>query len=248
MKRKDGSGGGYGQFCPIAIAAEVVAQRWTPLVLRGMVCGAERFNDIQASVPRMSSALLSKRLKELEFAGIVERAGAGRGARYLLTEAGRELFPTLDAMGAWAQKWLRREITRDENLDPDVFMWELRQVQIAAGRTVKARRTVHFRLGGVPASRRLYWLVFEGADIDICVKDPGHEVDLWVSAHLRTLVELWLGHRSLAEAKRDGSLTLDGPPKEVRAFADWFERSHFAAVGDRLREEQASGQAGAGVR
>jgi hypothetical protein len=113
---------------------------------------------------------------------------------------------------------------------------------------VKTRRTVHFQLGGVPADRRLYWLVFDGPDIDICVKDPGHAVDLWVSAHLRTLVELWLGHKSLAQAKRDGSLTLDGSPKEVRAFADWFARSHFAAVGDRLRVEAASGQADAGLR
>lgn len=241
MTAKNGSLGRYGQFCPIAVAAEVVAQKWTPLVLRGMVCGAERFNDIQASVPRMSSALLSKRLKELESAGIVARAGAGRGARYVLTEAGRELFPVLDEMGVWAQKWLRREITRDENLDPEVFMWELRQMQIVAGRTVKARRTVHFQLSGVPAGRRLYWLVFEGADIDICVKDPGHEVDLWITAHLRTLVELWLGHKSLAEAKRDGSLVLDGSPKEIRAFTDWFARSHFAAVGDRLRKARSAG-------
>jgi DNA-binding HxlR family transcriptional regulator len=237
MKRKDG----YGQFCPIAIAAEVVAQKWTPLVLRGMICGAERFNDIQASVPRMSSAMLSKRLKELEFSGIVERTGESRGARYLLTEAGRELFPVLDEMGAWAQKWLRREITRDENLDPDVFMWEMRQMQIVAGRSVKTRRTVHFQLSGVPADRRLYWLVFEGADIDICVKDPGHDVDLWVSADLRTLVELWLGHKSLADARRDGSLVLDGAPREIRAFADWFVRSPFAAVGDRLRKARAAG-------
>jgi DNA-binding HxlR family transcriptional regulator len=239
MKRKDG----YGQFCPIAIAAEVVAQKWTPLVLRGMVCGAQRYNDIQASVPRMSSALLSKRLKELEFAGIVERVsdGEGRGSRYLLTDAGRELFPTLDAMGAWAQKWLRREITRDENLDPDVFMWELRQVQLTSGRAVQDRRVVSFQLDGVPVAKRFYWLVFDKDDVEICIKDPGHEVDLWISAHLRTLVELWLGHKSLAAAKRDGSLSLDGSPKEIRAFGDWFMRSHFAAVGDRLRAGRAMG-------
>lgn len=120
---------GYGQFCPIAVAAEVVAERWTPLVLRAFFCGATKFNEIQSSVPRMSSALLSRRLKELEQAGIVDRkpVSKGRGHDYSLTAAGQELFQILDKMGFWAQKWLRREITSQKNLDPDAMFWELRQ-------------------------------------------------------------------------------------------------------------------------
>lgn len=224
----------YGQYCPIAIAAEVMAERWTPLVLRALFCGATRFNDIQASVPRMSSALLSRRLKQLEHANILERTPQGRGGEYRLTQAGRELFPVLDAMGVWAQKWLRREITREENLDPDVLMWEVRRMAINAGDHIDARRVVEFRLDGVPVDRRFYWLVFEGGDIDICVQDPGHEVDLWVEVHMRTLVEIWLGFDTLPASEREGRLHLEGSRAQREAFRGWFRLSHFAASGRQL--------------
>jgi DNA-binding HxlR family transcriptional regulator len=224
---------GYGQYCPIAVAAEVMAERWTPLVLRGLFCGATRFNDIQASVPRMSSALLSRRLKELEFAGIIERVATakGRGHDYALTEAGQELFPVLDTMGAWAQKWLRREITDQRNLDPDVLMWELRRAALEAERRVEKRRVAQFQLDGVPVAKRFYWLVFEPDDVDICVRDPGYEVDIWIRASLRTLIEIWLGHGTLSRALEDGNLELDGTKAEIKAFRDWFCLSHFAPAG-----------------
>lgn len=224
---------GYGQYCPIAIAAEVLAERWTPLVLRGLFCGATRFNDIQGSVPRMSPALLSRRLKELEAANVIEKrpAAEGRGHEYRLTRAGEELFPVLDRMGAWAQKWLRREITEQANLDPDVLMWELRRSALDAGRDAGPRRVARFHLEGVPAARRFYWLVFEAGGVDVCVRDPGFEVDLWVHAHIRTLVQIWLGHRTIAAARRDGDLDLEGDRKEIAAFDEWFALSHFAPAG-----------------
>ena len=230
---------GYGQYCPIAVAAEVLAERWTPLVLRGLFCGATRFNDIQASVPRMSSALLSRRLKELEYANIIERvpAAGGRGGESRLTPAGQELFPVLDRMGAWAQKWLRREITTDKNLDPDILMWELRRSALAAERRVEQRRVVRFQLDGVPVAKRLYWLVFEPEDVDICIRDPGYEVDLWVTAGMRALVEVWLGHRTLTSALDDESLCLDGSPAEVSAFRQWFCLSHFAPAAGNVESE-----------
>lgn len=226
----------YGQYCPIAIAAEVMAERWTPLVLRGLFCGASRFNDIQASVPRMSSALLARRLKELEAAGILEKrpTRTGKGHEYALTASGRELFPALDAMGVWAQTWLRREITRDDNLDPDVLMWEVRRMALNAGERADERRVVEFTLEGVPAEKRFYWLVFEKGDIDICVQDPGHEIDLWVEAHIRTLIEIWLGFDTLTAALEAGRLLLDGARAEQDAFRRWFHLSHFAASGQRI--------------
>ncbi|ANK82007.1 MAG: hypothetical protein TEF_15325 [Rhizobiales bacterium NRL2] len=232
---------GYGQYCPIAIAAEVMAGRWTPLVLRGLFCGATRFNDIQASVPRMSPALLSRRLKELEAANIVEKRPVPEGGRshdYRLTPAGEELFPVLDRMGAWAQKWLRREITQEANLDPDLLMWELRQSALIADRDVEPRRVVRFHLEGVPAARRFYWLVFEGPEVDMCVRDPGFEVDLWIHAHIRTLVEIWLGHRTIAAARNTGDLELEGDRAEIAAFGEWYALSHFAPAG---RQTPATG-------
>lgn len=223
----------YEQYCPIALAAEVLAERWTPLVLRALFCGATRFNDIQASVPRMSSALLSRRLKELEHANVIARQADPnrRGSEYRLTPAGEELFPVLDRMGVWAQKWLRREITTDRNLNPDVLMWDLRRTVLNAGRRVEQRRVVCFQLDGVPVAKRFYWLVFEPTDVDVCLRDPGFAVDLWVFAHLRTLVEVWMGHRPLSGAVEEGLLRLEGDRRERAAFPEWFALSRFAPAG-----------------
>jgi DNA-binding HxlR family transcriptional regulator len=226
---------GYGQFCPISVAAEIVAKPWTPLVLRELCCGATRYRDIRHGLPRMSSALLSRRLRELEHARIIDRlpAAGGKGHEYRLTEAGAELFPVLEDMGWWAQKWLRREITDDRHLDPDVLMWEIRRAAIDADRPVEDRRVVRFELTGQPPERRFYWLVFEPGAVDICVRDPGHELDLWITATLRTLVEIWVGHRGLDAALGDGRLRLDGSPAELRAFRTWFRLSHFAGSDER---------------
>ena len=227
---------GYGQYCPISVTAEIIAERWTPLVLRALFSGATRFNEIQDSVPRMSPALLSRRLKELEHARVIDRLPdeGGRGAEYRLTEAGSELFPVLDRMGFWAQKWLRREITSPKNLDPDVLMWEIRRTALNAGRSVEGRRVAEFTLSDMPPERRRYWLVFEGKEVDVCVRDPGHEVDLWITASMRTLVEIWLGHRTLPGARADDSLKLDGAPAEIDGFEDWFALSHFAAAAEQI--------------
>jgi DNA-binding HxlR family transcriptional regulator len=220
---------GYGQHCPIAIAAEIVAERWTPLLVRALCLGATHFNEIHESVPRMSSALLSKRLRELEYAGVIHRAaGAGGRSEYRLTEAGEALFPVLEAMGFWAQRWLKRDITREENLDPFILMWEIRRHWRSSGRDLAVRRVVHFHLDGAPVAKRLYWLVFEPHDIDICTRDPGFEIDLWITASIRTLVEIWLGHRSLDAAINDDALRLDGSAAERNAFRRWFALSHFA--------------------
>ncbi len=119
---------GYGQFCPVALAAEILAERWMPLVVRELLCGSVRFNDLQRGVPRMSSALLAHRLKQLQFGGIVERRrGKGRGFEYHLTPAGRELFPVIEKMGLWAQRWLRHDLVNAANLDPDLLMWDIRR-------------------------------------------------------------------------------------------------------------------------
>lgn len=145
-------------------------------VIGSLICGAHRFNDIQASVPRLSSALLSRRLKELEYAGVIERkpVRSGRGHAYYLTPSRREMLPVLDAMGDRAQKWLRREITEDRNLGPDMFFWELRHVALSGGYSVDSRKVIGFRLHGVPIERRFYRLVFGPDDVDVCTRTPGY--------------------------------------------------------------------------
>jgi DNA-binding HxlR family transcriptional regulator len=224
---------GYGQFCPISRAAEVLAERWTPLVVRELLCGSVRFNDLQRGVPRMSPSLLSRRLKELEYAGIVERkkAEAGRGWEYHLTESGRDLFPIVERMGVWAQRWLRHDLVVDENLDPDLLMWDIRR-RVTTGIIEDGRRfVVCFQFLGVPSNRRRYWLVIDKGEADLCIKDPGYEVDLYITAKIATLTEIWLGHVPIARALRDGHLTLDGAPKDIRGFEAWFALSPTAAAG-----------------
>lgn len=224
---------GYQQFCPIALTSEVLCNRWTTLILRAFFCGATKFSDIQKSAPNMSSATLSSRLKQLEHAGVIERLPrrSGTVSEYSLTESGRALFPILDEMGNWAQEWLRREIVADENLDPDVLFWELRQLALLRGDRRKTRRVASFLLDGVPRKKRAYWIVFEPDDIEVCIKDPGHEVDIAITAHIRTLVEIWLGHVSLGSALERDAITLDGSASEIKAFSTWFMLSHFSKVG-----------------
>lgn len=224
---------GYGQYCPVSRAAEIVAERWTPLIIRELHLGSTRFNDLQRGVPRMSSALLSKRLKELEYAGIVERrpAATGRGLEYHLTAAGRELTPIIVGMGHWAQRWVRDDLTRDENLDPDLLMWDIHRGVAADRIPVERRYVTQFQLSGVPVSRRRYWLVFNGGDVDVCMKDPGFDVDLAISVHVKTLVEIWLGHVPIREAIRMGHLTFDGAREDIKAFPEWFALSPMAEAG-----------------
>lgn len=221
---------GYNHFCPVALTSELICNRWTTLILRAFFCGATRYSDIQNSAPMMSSAILSQRLKELEHANIIETipAIANRRKQYKLTPAGKALFPIIEQMGIWAQNWLRREITLEENMNPDVLFWELRRLNIARGIDVECRRVTEFRVSGVPAAKQRYWLIFEPGDIEICIKDPGHEVDLWVSSSIKTLVEVWLGHIQLGQAYENGSLQLDGARSEIEAFSKWFALSHFA--------------------
>jgi len=223
---------GYGQFCPVAIAAEVLAERWTPLVIRELLCGSVRFNDLQRGVPRMSSALLARRLRELQHAGIIERrSGATGSAEYHLTPAGKELFPVIEGMGLWAQRWLRHDHLDPGNLDPNLLMWDVRR-NVASRITRREHRYVtEFRFSGVPANQRCYWLVFEGDAVDLCYKDPGFEVNLFVSGSLRLLTEIWLGHVTIDQAVREDRLRLDGSRRDAVAFRAWFALSMFAPAG-----------------
>jgi len=213
----------YGQFCPVAKTAEILALKWMPLVIRELLAGSIRFNDIQRGVPLMSPSLLSTCLRELEDAGIVERRSAekGRGSTYHLTQAGRELAPIIELYANWAKTWLRREIS-EQDLDPGLLMWDVHRNLDASYMPDDRRVSVQFELTGMKAKQRRWWVVFEDGTADLCMKDPGHEIDLYVAAPLRSLTEIWLGQRPINEALKAGELTLDGPRKLVDTFPKWF--------------------------
>lgn len=224
---------GYGQFCPVAMAAEILAERWTPLVVRELLCGSMRFNDLQRGVPRMSSALLSRRLKELEYSGIIERGSTpeGRGSIYRLTRAGEELAPILIGMGNWAQRWKRDDLVDDDKLDPDLLMWDMHRRIDKSAIAQDRRFVIQFQFAGMPADRRLYWLMVAGDDVEVCMKHPGFEVDLYVGCPMRTMAQIWLGHETIDAAIRQGELELDGSPHDIKLFKTCLELSVFAEAG-----------------
>ena len=220
----------YGQFCPISRAAELLTTRWTPLLVRELYFGSTGFADLRRGLPRMSSALLSQRLKELEHSGIIVRRRAERGNGFIheLTDAGRALFPVLKSMGKWAQEYSRDDLTVDENLDPDLLMWNIRRRANARSVPVDQQLVVAFQFSGVPTNRSQFWLIFKDGNADLCLRDPGFDVALVVGVNIKIMTRVWLGHTPLDQAIRMGDLKLDGDRQSVTVFRDWFRISLLA--------------------
>jgi DNA-binding HxlR family transcriptional regulator len=201
--------GAYGQFCPLSRATEVVCQRWTPQILRELLLGSTRFNEIRRGVPTCSPATLAKRLKELQAAGVVNHDPID--ATYTLTEAGKELLPVIQGLGEWGHRWVRTEYGPDD-LDPTLLLWDFGE----------ARTVVQITFPNLPAPRRYYWVVDDGRDVDLCLTDPGTPVDAEITADLRVLTQIWLGDACFDDALKDGSITLQGPAHLTRTIPDWF--------------------------
>lgn len=228
---------GYGQFCPVAKASEILAERWTPLVLRELLAGSHRFNDLRRGVPLMSRSLLSKRLRSLEDAGVVERrARPGRQAHeYHLTPAGEELRPLVEVLGNWGQRWVLADVEEDD-LDPSLLMWDIRR-GVRTEHLPEDRIVVRFDLRDVAGAHGRWWLVVGGGEIDLCLTDPGFEVSLHLRVSQRTLTRYWLGQIDWSQALAD-DLELVGPRWLQRSIPTWLGRSAFAGV------ERPSGPSG----
>lgn len=215
----------YGQFCPVAQALEVLGERWTLLVVREMFAGSKRFNEIHRGVPLMSPTLLSHRLRRLRRVGVVER---GEQGDYLLTAAGRELWPVVEELGVWGMRWARDEI-RPEHLDPSTLVWDMRR-RLDAGALPDRRVVVELRFHGITRGQPVWWLTVDRTDVDVCLTDPGFGIDLVVDADLRTMIMVWMGDVPLAEALRAGGVTVTGAPALERAFPRWLRLAQLAGV------------------
>jgi DNA-binding HxlR family transcriptional regulator len=218
----------YGQFCPVALGAEIFAERWTPLILRELLIGAKRFSDIQRGVPRISRNLLTQRLESLRRTGIIERrpAPSGRGHEYLLTEAGRGLGAVIDALGTWGYRWASQEIS-EEHLDPDFLMWALRRM-VRVDSLPAERVVVSFRFQREP--KRHYWLVLTKPEVDLCLINPGYEVDVEVLAEVEALARVCLGHLEFGRAIKSGDIEVTGMPRYRRALGTWLGITRFRAL------------------
>ncbi len=217
----------YGQFCPVAKAMELLDERWTLLVVRELMLGSRHFNALRRGVPRMSPALLSKRLQTLVRAGVVERWQEGNRVSYRLTEAGRELEPIVEAVGRWGVRWIPE--LGDEDLDPHLLLWDMhRNVDLEAvpdGRTVIA-----FVFPEVEPKLRRWWIVVTGEGVDVCDVDPGDPPRVTVESSLRALTRLWRGDVDWATLQRSGELVLHGESQACRALPRWLPLTGLAGT------------------
>ena len=219
--------GGYGQFCPVAMAAEILCRRWTVLVLRELCAGSTRFNELRRGVPLMSPTLLSQRLRELEEAGVIARVSVNDrgGAAYRLTAAGKDLESIIMAMGIWGQRWVEAQASL-KNLDPSLLMWDMRR-NLDPTPLPPGRKVIQFLYPEL-RSKRDWWLVIDSAGVDLCAVDPGFEVDLYVVTDLRTMTAIWMGLTTVQDEVRAGRLELTGDAGLGRSMQRWLGMSPFA--------------------
>jgi DNA-binding HxlR family transcriptional regulator len=218
---------GYGQFCPMAKAMEVLDERWTLLVVRELLLGSTHFNDLRRGNPRMSPALLSKRLRRLEHAGVIRREVIEGRTRYTLTQAGLELKPVVDALQVWGVRWVGG--LGAEDLDPHLLLWDMKRT-VPARRWPGGRTVVALHFSDVETRSARWWFCVRDGQVDVCDYDPGFEVDAHLALSLRTLSEIWRGDRSWATALQGGLVAVDAPSGVRRELPGWFGQSSAADV------------------
>lgn len=226
----------YQQICPVSLASEVLAERWTPLILREIVLfDRHHFSEIQHGVGRISQSLLSTRLQTLETAGVIERRPNphGRGSEYHPTRAGRELETVLNELGIWAQHWIE---LRQEDCDPAYLMQTLHAV-LRLDRLPTTPLTVRFEFTEQP---KIYWLVLGGEQPELCFNDPGRDAELVVTADEQALGGVLLGRLAFAAAVERGDIRFDGPPALIRAFPTWLGLTRFAKYAARAPRARAA--------
>ena len=217
----------YGQFCTVARGAEIFGELWTPLVVRELLCGSRRFNDIRRGVPRMSPTLLVKRLRKLEQMGIVQRIKGEEGWEYQVTQAGEELRPIVVTLGHWGARWIGSRLKRDQ-LDAGFLMWDIRRFARLEAFPRGRRVVIHFRFTDARAGERLWWLVVENGVTDLCRDDPGYEVTVVIECTVRSLTEIWTGDSNPQAEIAAGNLRVQGGGRGGEQLWRWLGRSMFA--------------------
>ncbi len=244
MTKTEKKSASYGQYCPLALAAELLCRRWTILVISRLLDGCRTFNEIHQGIPRISPSLLSTRLSELEYAGLVKRRKMRGENRYQYepTDAALELTDLIDQMAIWGQHW-SRDMEMDD-LDPAFLAWSM-SLRMNTDAMPEGRTVVEFEFTGTPTEFRRFWLVNHDGKVDMCLKDPGFETNLHVRSDMRRFVEAWRGFRDLRQEIRNGKIRLAGPRQLVSSFPDWLLLSALAPYRRRVkgRESRLSGLA-----
>jgi DNA-binding HxlR family transcriptional regulator len=208
----------YGQFCPVAKAAEVFGDRWTPIIMRELCFGTRAFGELLDAAPLISRTVLAQRLKQLAEAGVVhiEAKAKGKGHLYRLTPAGEDFRPIVELLSVWGQRWGQGLIGPDD-LDPKMLVWGMRR-QIDPAQIPTQGFVLRFDFRGMPKSNRsprYWWLVLRPDDIEVCLKAPAREVDVVISADLAAFTRVWLGYAGLEAALERRQISLHGSPRAV---------------------------------
>ena len=222
---------GYGQFCPVAKTAELLAERWMPIVVRELLAGSSHFGDLRRGIPLISPATLSQRLQELVDGGILERIradGRSRRVQYRLTEAGEELRPIIRAFGVWGQRWAQDDV-RAEEIDPKALTWAMHR-RLDLTELPVDYAVLLFEFPDVEIRLRRFWFIVDHRQVDVCLKNPGHDVDLTLTTSIQTMAMVYLGQLKPDAAVRSGAMDLAGSRALARTFPAWCPKSPFAAA------------------
>jgi DNA-binding HxlR family transcriptional regulator len=219
----------YGQYCPVAKAAEILGDRWTLLIVRDLLNGTCHFNALERGLPGISRGLLAERLHRLQRMGVVEKVDRGKGPRqteYRLTKAGQELQTVIDSLLTWGARWAFDQPELND-LDPILLLWWMRN-RVHVERLPKQRVVVQFDFKG--AVDESYWLVLTKEDVSVCLTDPGFDLDVLVTADLAAFYRIWLGHLDFSAALQEGLVKIEAIPALARNFPHWFAYSQAAAT------------------
>lgn len=226
----------YGQFCPLAQATQLLCERWTLIIVRELVAGSTRFNQLKRGMPLISPTLLSARLKRLEQAGVINIAGDKGDYTYSLTSAGMELRPVIELLGAWGHRWAPSGLGEGD-LDAGLLMWDIRRT-VDPSAFPKHRVVVQFEYPDAPKGARHWWLVSEDSEIDLCLKNPGYDVDVEIKCSLKTMSGIWICQQQFRDAVKKGDIKVMGDARLTSKLQDWLRSSPLARLGaiDKLPE------------
>lgn len=219
----------YGQFCPLAQAAQLLCERWTLIIIREFIAGSTRFNDLRKGLPLISPTLLSTRLKQLIKAGVIELNSKTSGRTYKLTQAGKELRPVIELMGAWGHRWARSDLNSND-LDAGLLMWDMRR-SVDPDIFPDCRVVVQFTYPDAPEGAKDWWLVSENGDIDLCLHDHGHEVDIVINCSLKVMTKIWICEQTFNAAVKKGEISIIGKPELIKRLQEWLKTSPLSKLG-----------------
>jgi DNA-binding HxlR family transcriptional regulator len=230
----------YGQFCPVAKTAEILGEKWTLLILRELLLGATRFNQIQRAMSKISPTVLNKRLATLQQHGLIvrKRVPEQKVFEYQLTECGRELFPLVVKMAEWGMRWARSTM-RDEELDVELLMTDI-QRRIDPAKLPRGQTVIKFKFTDLKNYAN-WWIKIVDENVDLCTDNPGYDVDVFFTTELRTMTEVWMGDLSLQKAQDDRRLMVNVLSPHLRNLKSWFPLYRLANIRPARHKEHLHG-------